>query len=638
VAWQRLKGPIRVGIIAAVVAAAAIAEGSGSQQLIAGGAVVAWWSVIVAIAVGRFVARPSVSVPRAAILAGACLIGLAALSFLSLAWVSDGGRAFALAVQAALYAGVFVLAIVLSSPGDGRSWLSGVAVGLAAVCAVALAGRLVPGIDADAELVEVLPTARGRLSFPIGYWNGLGALAAFALVLLVWLGARAPGRIERAAATAAIPLAALVLYLCFSRGAIAAAAVGLVVLLALGPARPRIAWTGAIGIGVGGLLVGLAATRPDLRDDLPTSAADTQGVEVLVATIVALAVAGIVRYALDAPLARARIPWFAGTAAAAVAALALIAGVAAAGPDRLIEEFRDPPEGALPEGQPTDARLATITGHGRWQFWVAAGDAFRDQPVRGLGAGGFEAHWNQHGTLPLAIEHVHSIFLEYLAELGPLGLLLIVGAFGAALVCAVTRRTASPAGEAGAAGAVVAAATLAFGIDWSWSIPGVALPVLIVLAVATGPGTRAPRAADQSDEARRGRSGIGLATGAILLAWGAIWAGGLSLLTEIKISQSQAAVSRGDLDDAVADAEDAVTLQPWAAQPRLQVALIHELQGALPAARERLLQAADRAPEDWGVWFVLSRVERGLGDGEAALEARERAFMLLPFGSEPAGP
>jgi tetratricopeptide (TPR) repeat protein len=622
---------LRAGVLAAAVIAAAAAEGAGSQQVIAAAAVVVWWSVIVALAAGRLLEHRWASVPPAAIIAGGCLVGIAALSFLSLAWASDDGRAFAIAVQAALYAGVFVLVVLLSSPGDGRSWLGGLALGLAAVCAVALTARLVPGIDADAGLFEAIPSAQGRLSFPLGYWNGLGALAALALIVLSWVGARGRGRVERAVATAAIPLACLTLYLTSSRGAIAAAAVGMVALVALGPARARIVGTAAIGVTAGGVLAVLAATRSDLRDGLSTSTADSQGLEMLVATLGAIALVGVVRYALDAPLAGARIPRLAGAVAVSVGALALIAGVATADPGGWIEEFRQPPDELAPQDPEATRDLVSASGHGRWQFWQAAGNAFREEPLTGVGAGGFEAFWNQHGTLAAVIEHAHSIFLQYLAELGPLGLLLIVGALAVAVVCAVRRRRATLDGEAAVAGALVLAATLAFAIDWSWSIPAVALPVLVALAVATGPSTVSPLGAMAASEGRPGRlSGAGLATVTILLAWGAIWVGGISLLTAIKVDQSQAAAARGDLEDAAADADDAITLQPWAAEPRLQLGLVYELAGDLDAARERVIEATERAPEDWRVWFILSRVEGTQGNVEAAREALNRADGLLP--------
>ena len=637
--WRGFTGQFKVGALAAVIVAAAAAEGAGSRELVAGATVLAWWSVIVALIVRRLGGGPRLPLPAAAIAAGACLAGIAALSFLSLAWGGDAGRGFAVAVQAALYAGVFALAVVLATAGDARAWLRGLALGLAAVCAIALFGRLVPGIDADAGLVETLPSARGRLSFPIGYWNGLGAIAALALVLLAWAGTRGTHRLERAAATAAIPLACLAIYLTSSRGAIAAAAAGLAVLVALGPARTRVLGTAALGLAPGAGLAALAAGRNDFSDGLSTSAADSQAIEVLAATLVAVVLAGLARYLLDRPLATIRVPRLAGAIALAAGALALAGGVAAADPDAWIEEFREPPaEGAVDPAAGGERELVTASSHGRWQFWGAAVDAFGEEPLTGLGAGGFVAFWNQHGALPLAIEHAHSIFLDHLAELGPLGLALIVAALGVGLAAALRRRGATAGGEPAALAAVIAAATLAFAIDWSWSIPGVALPVIVALAVATGPSTlAAPGPAPATGDSPRARSGIGLATVTIVAAWAAIWAGGISLLTEIKVDQSQESAAADDLAGAAASAEDAIALQPWAAEPRLQLGLVLELGGEPDAARERLLQATDRAADDWSVWFVLSRLEASLGNADDAEEARARASMLLPVDAEPGG-
>ena len=92
---------------------------------------------------------------------------------------------------------------------------------------------------ATEELGTFLPAAGGRLSYPIGYWNGLAAAMAIGLVLLVWLGGHARAAGVRAVAVAAIPLPILVIYLASSRGGVAAGVVGLAVLLALGPARAR---------------------------------------------------------------------------------------------------------------------------------------------------------------------------------------------------------------------------------------------------------------------------------------------------------------------------------------------------------------------------------------------------------------
>jgi type IV pilus assembly protein PilF len=101
-------------------------------------------------------------------------------------------------------------------------------------------------------------------------------------------------------------------------------------------------------------------------------------------------------------------------------------------------------------------------------------------------------------------------------------------------------------------------------------------------------------------------------------------------LTEIKLDDSRAAADRGDLDSAAQDASDASTLQPWAPGPWLQLALVEERAGNLPAARERIDEAIERAPDDWSLWITASRIERRAGDREAAEAAYRRAESLNP--------
>ena len=89
-----------------------------------------------------------------------------------------------------------------------------------------LAGRLLP------EVIELNQSVRalGRLEQPITYWNAEGALAAIGLVLCARL-AGSPSRplpVRVLAAAGAAPLG-MGIYLSDSRGAIAAALVGLVV-------------------------------------------------------------------------------------------------------------------------------------------------------------------------------------------------------------------------------------------------------------------------------------------------------------------------------------------------------------------------------------------------------------------------
>ena len=125
---------------------------------------------------------------------------------------------------------------------------------------------MIPWLLPDQGVVSALPEAAGRLSYPLGYWNALGAMLALGAVLLIALAGTARSMLGRAAATAAIPMPALALFLTSSRGASIALAVGLVLLFVLGRERLRMAVATAIGGVAAGALV-LAATARDLFID-----------------------------------------------------------------------------------------------------------------------------------------------------------------------------------------------------------------------------------------------------------------------------------------------------------------------------------------------------------------------------------
>ena len=163
---------------------------------------------------------------------------------------------------------------------------------------------------------------------------------------------------------------------------------------------------------------------------------------------------------------------------------------------------------------------------------------------------------------------------------------------------------------------------------------------MLAAALLTGPATLGPEPAfsavppavnggrARASRARPSRFGIGVAT--LLVGWAAIWAGGVLFLTEVKLGDSRAAASDRDLSSAAQDARDASTLQPWAAEPRLQLALVEELDGDLQAANRELGEAIERAPDDWQLWFVRARLKVKAGDVGGARRALERARELNP--------
>jgi hypothetical protein len=308
-----------------------------------------------------------------------------------------------------------------------------------------------------------------------------------------------------------------------------------------------------------------------------------------------------------------------------------------AGPAKRWDEFKS--VGHL-ETQSTyvATHLSSGSGSGRYQFWSAALDAFKAHPLDGIGAGGYEAYWHQHGSLAVPVRDAHSLFLESMAELGIVGLLAILAFLGVAIVAGTRRGPTNARGAIlGAAPAVLATGIVSAAIDWTWELPACFGLVVLAAAILTGPATldadaalRPPPGTVDGAGASRRRPRVWLGIATLVVAAVAIWAGGTSFLTEAKLGDSREAVNTGDLPAAAQDARDASALQPWSADPRLQVALVEELAGHLKAANRDLAQAIERAPRDWQLWFVRARLEVKIGNVDAALRALHRARMLNP--------
>jgi hypothetical protein len=630
----RAQSPMKHALVVAVAVTyviVSLAEGGYAPEALAAGTLVIWWAVIVGLAVGAW---PRAAVPRPALTAGLCIVGLALLTALSLAWSNDDGRTFVEVTRVAGYAGLFALVILASPGGSARSWLVGLAIGLTAVAALALGSRLEPALPgSDYRLGEFIPGAEERLSYPIGYWNGLGACMALGSVLLVWLGAQATTRPGRALATAALPAVLLTLYLASSRGGFVATAVGVAVLVALGPGRLRLLGGAALALAGGLALVGLADLRSPLIDSPGTPVADLAGDEILLATLVVCGLVGLARYVADRPLGRLAVPWAATRIALVVFAFLALAGVATADPVSRFEEFKQ-----VPTGQDVEAHLTSGSGSGRYQFWSAAVDAFAHDPITGIGAGGYEAWWTEHASFERVLRDAHSLFFETLAELGVGGLVLIVAFLALGAVHGWRRRGGgSPDGTVEAALALLAAGIFSAAYEWTWEIPAAFGPVVVAVALLTGPAVVRRRAnpagasaGDGADPGTVAHRSFGWGVATLLTGWAAVWIAGVLFLTEIKLDDSRDAADRGDLDSAAQDASDASTLQPWAPAPWLQLALVEERAGNLPAARERIEEAIERAPDDWSLWITASRIERRAGDREAAEAAYLRAQSLNP--------
>ena len=182
---------------AVVIVALALAEGGFSAGAAAGFGAGCWWLIFALVALRL---APVTGIPRWALLAGGALFAFAAFTFLSRAWAADDGGAYRAAVLAFLYAGVFALVVLTSRRGSIGGWLRGLALGLGAV-AFSRSPRGGSRASTTTTSPPSLPDAKGRLSYPLGYWNALGSALALLAVLLGWLTGSARSPLGRAAAS-----------------------------------------------------------------------------------------------------------------------------------------------------------------------------------------------------------------------------------------------------------------------------------------------------------------------------------------------------------------------------------------------------------------------------------------------------
>ena len=78
---------------------------------------------------------------------------------------------------------------------------------------------------------------------------------------------------------------------------------------------------------------------------------------------------------------------------------------------------------------------------------VAALAGARERPLLGSGAGSYFLSWREHRTVDTTVRDAHSLYVETLSELGPVGLALVLVVVAAPLCAAIRRRRRSDRGD-----------------------------------------------------------------------------------------------------------------------------------------------------------------------------------------------
>jgi hypothetical protein len=605
-------------------------EGGGYDPLVHDQVGIAlWWVLLVGVLVGAFPRRPVSPLARLALGLFAAFVAWTALSLI---WTESGEKTLADLARVGGYLGVLALAILSQGAAGARRLVASVGAGIACVAIVGLLSRLHPAWFPEAsQTARFLANNTERLSYPLNYWNGLAALIAIGVPLLLHLATGARLALVRGLAAAALPAMVLAGFFTLSRNGIAAAFVALAVYLALAPNRlPKVLTLCAVS-GGGAILIFAADRRQSLQDALLNSAAREQGNEVLVITVLVCLVVGAIQIALTSGWFEEREPdspqltrehWLVAGGAVIVMALAAIAAFDAPGKasDAWIEFKR--PSGP---GKGT-GRLGSAAGQSRYQYWSAAVDENASRPLTGTGSGTFQYWWARNGDNDDTVRDAHSLYMQTLGELGVVGLGVLSAFLLTVLVgCGrvVIRADAAERSLLAAALAGCLAFSLSAGFDWLWQIPVLPVAMLLLAAVLLGGGPRAPR-----DGPASFRWPLRIASGAVAAA--AIVAIAVPLASTSLVRQSEADAREGDLLGALKAARSAQNAEPWAATPRLQEALLLEELGDLGPAAEAARGATEREHTNWRTWLVLSRIEAQRGRPAAAIAAYRRARSLNP--------
>jgi O-Antigen ligase/Tetratricopeptide repeat len=535
---------------------------------------------------------------------------------LSLVWSESPTRTVLELQRALVYVAALAALLLAVRRSCWRTALAGVLVAVSMLALYGLATRLLP---------DVFGYERGgpyQLSRPVGYWNALGLLAAMGVVLALGWAAHARAREVRAAAAAAVPALVVTLYFTFSRGAWVGLVIALVVLFVFDPRRSRAAAVLVAILPFTAAAVALASQSDGLtRANAPLAQAIRDGHRLGLAIVLLCAGASVAASAVDRVgselFRRPNLRPPAGIAALALGAVAA-AGLLAwgGGPgalaDRAYDAFVGPP--ALGKDD-LNARLLSASGNSRADYWRVALETTKTEPLVGTGAGTFELSWYRdrpgHGT----VRDAHNIYLEVLAELGPVGLALLVTALAAPL--AALARTREPLAAAG--GAAYVAYLAHAGLDWDWELPAVTLAAFgcaasVFASARTG-----------STPLRPGPRAAALAASGLVAAAGVAGYLGASALAD-----STSAFENGAYVRARESADDAVRLEPWSGHALIALGEAELALGDRDSARRAFRAATTKEPNDWYAWYELALAS----EGRERMRAIARGTSLNPLSPE----
>jgi O-antigen ligase len=552
---------------------------------------------------------------------------LAALTiwvWLSLAWSADVSETVHEGERMLLYGAAVVALLLLGRRSRVEALLAALATAITAICSYALIVRMfAPGSGAY-QVVSADPQAGFRLARPLGYANALAIFAVIGILLSLGLAVRGRTTLIRALGSSALVILAPTLYFTYGRGAWIGLAAGLVALFSVEHRRLEVVAMALAYAVAPAVAVVLASRTHGLTSEPGSVAAARHDGHLLAVAIVVLAVAAaFLPPGLDRAQRRIALAPRRRRGLALVLVLMVVAVIAAGlakvgGPTaaarRAYHAFNAP---APLVKNDTSRRLFSLSGSNRSDYWRVAWREVEDHPWLGGGAGSYQRFWLRDRSEGLPVRDAHSLYLETLAELGPLGFALLLLALATPLV-AVGAARRSPLAAA-SLGAYVAFLVHA-GIDWDWEMTAVTLAALacgIALLLAargteTVPLARTPRVV-----------GVALA----VLAGAVALVGFAGNRAE---SSAAHALDGSQLHAAAADARQARRWEPWSAEPWRLLGESQVQAGDVERARGSYLRGLEKDRGSWELWLDLALA----GRADQRRDALRHVARLNPLSSE----
>ncbi|TMK95113.1 MAG: hypothetical protein E6G42_03525 [Actinobacteria bacterium] len=455
-----------------------------------------------------------------------------------------------------------------------------------------------------------------RLSEPLGYPNALALVAAIGALLAVAFATHAASRGKQALSAASFVVFILTIFFTFSRGAWASLALGVVAMLVLDSRRLVLLRTLAAVVPVSSVAVWLASRAHALTTPVgrPSEAAH-QGHLLALATVLLCATAALATIAVRLATQRISLGRRASVAAVTTALLVLVGGsVAAVGHFSSRPRFghvHHGPIGSSRHSALTQANTSlTLSLSGRVPLWRQAWRDWKTHWMLGSGAGTFEQYWLEHRPNSASVRDAHSLYLETLAEVGPVGLALLVTALSLPLVAATKARL-----QPFVPGAFAAyfAYLIHAGGEWDWEMPAVTL-----MGLLCGAGLLlAARPAERRLLPRRGRAA------ALVVTLALVPVAFVGLIGNGALAASERAADSQRWRQSASEARRAIHWMPWSSEAWRRLALAQSMEGQLEAARSSLRKAIAKSPEEWRPWVGLMRLSTGRAQRRALREAAQ---------------